>query len=256
MKLHPLAFGLCFVLLIETACGPPPSTGTRSRSNADAGVNGSPDAGPGNDAGAAPAADTGSPVRDAGPPPPPPRDTGPAPCTWPTSNLGNEIGQSLPSHLAWQGLGPGESQERRIGIDEFFDCDGERGIHAVLIITSQYGCSRCTSQADGLTEMLASWRSEGLNILVLTLKLEDPGDQNPASMAAVNHWRDAYGLNTSYVGYDNGYAMVPRSGGGSFGTPLNSIVDPRNMEVIEVIQGYDRSYSALLTLARARAAER
>jgi hypothetical protein len=238
------------------ACGPPPPSGSRGGSRGDTGGNPVVDAGgdPAADSGNGSIEDTGStPAPDAGPPPP--RDTGPAPCAWPTTNLGNEIGQSLPSNLAWQGLGPGETRERRISIDEFFDCDGSEDIHAVLIITSQYGCSRCTSQAAGLNQMLASWRSEGLNILVLTLKIEDPGDQSPASMTAVNHWKDAYGLTTSYVGYDNGYTMVPRSGGGSFGTPLNSIVDPRNMEVIEVIQGYDRSYSALLTLARARAAE-
>ena len=104
--------------------------------------------------------------------------------------------------------------------------------------------------------MLANWREEGLNIQVLTLKIEDPNGQGPASMAAVEHWRDTYNLSTSFVGYDNSYAMVPRSGGGRFGTPLNSIVDPRNMEVIEVIQTFDRSYGSLLNLARRRAAER
>ena len=104
-----------------------------------------------------------------------------------------------------------------------------------------------------MTQILADWRQDGLNIQVLTLKIEDPGDRNPASMTAVNHWRDAYNLTTSYVGYDNGYTMVPRSGGGRFGTPLNSIVDPHNMEVVAIIQGYDRSYAALLNLARRRA---
>jgi hypothetical protein len=75
-------------------------------------------------------------------------------------------------------------------------------------------------------------------------------------MDAVNHWRNAYNLTTSYVGYDNSYTMVPRSGGGRFGTPLSSIIDPRTMEVIDVIQGFDNSYRSLLELARQRAAER
>ncbi len=262
MKRPNLSIFLSLALAMIIACGPPPSTGSRGGSGgnsvADAGGNPVIDAGVGavTDAGNGQVQDTGAiPARDAGPPPP--RDTGPAPCTWPTSNLGNEIGQSLPSNLGWNGLGPGENQERRISIEEFFDCDGSRGIDAVMIITSQYGCSRCTSQASGLTQTLADWRAEeGLNIKVLTLKIENPNGQGPASMDGVNHWRNAYNLGTSYVGYDNSYAMVPRSGGGSFGTPLNSIIDPRNMEVIDVIQTFDRSYRSLLELARRRAAER
>jgi hypothetical protein len=261
----PLTYSRLVVALMITTiigCGPPPPSGSRGGSRGDAGPALSLDAaavdasGAGRrDAGQGQANDTGvHSVPDAGAPPL--RDAGPAPCSWPTRNLGNEIGQSLPSNLAWQGLGPGESRERRISIEEFFDCDGARGIHAVMIVTSQYGCSRCTSQASGLTQMLENWRNEGLNIQVLTLKIENPNNQSPASMDAVNHWRNAYNLTTSYVGYDNSYTMVPRSGGGRFGTPLSSIIDPRTMEVIDVIQGFDNSYRSLLELARQRAAER
>ena len=212
---------LALALVLGAACGP--------SSSGD---------GSGSDAGAAP-------------------DTGPPPCEWPTENMGVAKNQHVPSNLAWQGFGPGETEERSISIEEFYDCHGAAGIHGVLLITSQYGCSRCTSQASGLTEKIAEWADEGLNIQVLTLKLEDSNDTKPASMEGVNHWRDAYGLSSSYLAYDNGYSMVPREGSGGirFGTPLNSVIDPRTMEVVEVIQTFDRSYAALLELARMRAAE-
>jgi hypothetical protein len=171
--------------------------------------------------------------------------------------MGVSKNQFLSSNLAWQGFGPGETEERSISIEEFYDCHGAKGIHAVLLITSQYGCGRCTSQASGLTEKIAEWADEGLNIQVLTLKIEDSDGTKPASIEGVNHWRDEYGLTTSYVGYDNGFSMVPREGGGGvrFGTPINTIIDPRTMEVVEMIQTFDRSYAALLELARMRAAE-
>jgi hypothetical protein len=201
-----------------------------------------------------PSSDNGS-SRDAGAEPAP--DTGPPPCEWPTENMGVATGQHVPSNLAWQGFGPGETEERSISIEEFYDCHGGEGIHGVLVITSQYGCSRCTAEASELTAKIAEWADEGLNIRVLTLKLEDSNGTKPASMEGVNHWRDQYGLTTSFVAYDNGYSMVPRegSGGVSFGTPINSVIDPRTMEVIDVIQTFDRTYASLLELARMRAAE-
>ena len=233
---------LALTVLFLVACGPPtPSSG--GGSSRDTGGAAQPDGGveqPGEDAGT-----TGRP------------DAGAAPCAWPTDNLGVGVGQRVPSELNWQGYGAGDEQERSISIREFFDCDGRQGVHGVLLITSQYGCSRCTSQASGLTQMIESWAQEGLNIKVLTLKIEDSDGSKPASMEGAGHWRDTYGLSNSAVAFDNGYTMIPRTGGGSirFGTPLNSVIDPRTMEVIDVIQTFDRSYGSLLELARRRAAE-
>ena len=42
--------------------------------------------------------------------------------------------------------------------------------------------------------MLANWQRDGLNIKVLTLKIEDSNGTKPASMEGANHWRDAYNL--------------------------------------------------------------
>jgi len=239
MRLRVTTSALSCTLFIMTACGPPASSGG---GNSGSGNGVTQDAGVANaqDAGQAAAPDAGS-----------------VSCNWPTENLGVAPGQHVPSNLAWQGFGPGEDQERNISIEEFFDCDGSRGVHAVLLVTSQYGCSRCTSQASGLTQMIASWAEEGLNIQVLTLKIEDSNGSKPASMEGVNHWRDAYALSTSFVAFDNGYTMIPREGGGGvrFGTPLNSVIDPRTMEVVDVIQTFDRSYASLLEVARRNAAQ-
>lgn len=61
------------------------------------------------------------------------------PCTWPSGPYGVGQGQTLPSNLSWQGYAPGSSSPSTISIQEFFDCDGMKGIDAVLFDTSQYG---------------------------------------------------------------------------------------------------------------------
>ena len=251
MNRQIVLWSITSLTVVMTACGPPTSPNNRRSSESDGGnPPASIDSGQHD-------MDAGFTVQDSGSQVSPRPDTGPPPCAWPEQNLGVGVGQYVPANFAWQGLAPGENQERQISIQEFFDCDGSRNLHAVLLITSQYGCSRCTSQASGLTQMLSNWQLDGLNIKVLTLKIEDSNGTKPASIEGANYWRDAYNLNTSYVGYDNGYTMIPRTGGGSvrFGTPLNSVIDPRTMEVIDVIQTFDRSYGSLLELARRRAAE-
>ena len=167
---------------------------------------------------------------------------------WPTSNLGVASGQHLPSSLSWEGFAPGDAAVRRVSIDEFYDCDGSRGLDALLLITSQYDCSNCDREAAELTSRLAGWAAEGLNIAVVSLKIEDPRGAMPATIEGARIWRDRHGLTTSYVVYDPRFSLVAASG--SFGTPLQTIVNPRTMQVMDYVMGYDPRYTALLRVAR------
>jgi hypothetical protein len=69
---------------------------------------------------------------DMGEPPPPP-------CDYPTGPYGVGTGQTVPPDLAWQGYAPGSDTPTTVSIQDFFDCDGLKGIDAVLIDTSQFG---------------------------------------------------------------------------------------------------------------------
>ncbi len=60
-------------------------------------------------------------------------------CEYPAGPYGVELGDILSPELAWQGLIPHADSIRTIRADNFFDCDGSLGIHALLIDTSQYG---------------------------------------------------------------------------------------------------------------------
>lgn len=66
-------------------------------------------------------------------------EPGPTECEYPAGPYGVAQGQVVPPNLTWQGFAPGSSTAETISIVDFFDCDGSRGIHAVLFDTSQYG---------------------------------------------------------------------------------------------------------------------
>lgn len=61
------------------------------------------------------------------------------PCEYPAGPYGVAQGQTVPPSLSWQGYLPGASSPSTITIDMFFDCDGRKGINAVVVDTSQYG---------------------------------------------------------------------------------------------------------------------
>jgi hypothetical protein len=63
----------------------------------------------------------------------------PTGCEYPAGPYGVAQGQVVPPSLSWQGFAPGSTTAETISIQDFFDCDGSRGIHAVLFDTSQYG---------------------------------------------------------------------------------------------------------------------
>jgi hypothetical protein len=63
----------------------------------------------------------------------------PTNCQYPAGPYGVAQGQTLPPSLSWQGYAPGGSQPVTVTVQDFFDCDGTRGIHAVLFDTAQFG---------------------------------------------------------------------------------------------------------------------
>jgi hypothetical protein len=61
------------------------------------------------------------------------------PCTYPSGPYGVAQGQVVPPTLSWQGYAPGSNTVTTITPEDLFDCDGSKGINAVMVDTSQYG---------------------------------------------------------------------------------------------------------------------
>jgi hypothetical protein len=72
----------------------------------------------------------------------------------------------------------------------------------------------------------------------MTLLLDNPNGGNPTADSA-NTWKNNFGLTSIYVAADPNFSMVP---GSSVGTPQITIVDPRNMQVVLIQEGWGGSY--------------
>jgi hypothetical protein len=64
--------------------------------------------------------------------------TGPA-CLYPDGPYGVSLGKVIPKNLKWQGYLAGGEAQGTLTTEELFDCDGTKGIHAILFDTSQFG---------------------------------------------------------------------------------------------------------------------
>ncbi len=164
---------------------------------------------------------------------------------WPSGPYGVAEGGTVPEGFSWDGYPEQASSPGKIAIKDYFDPDGKKGIDALLIVTSQFNCGPCYEEAQALEGQVASWKQQGYDIRVLTLIIDDPND-GEANIGAAATWKDMFGLTNVAVAADPGYAFVP---GSSVGTPQETVVDPRTMKVVSVIEGYSGAYPELEGIA-------
>jgi hypothetical protein len=119
-------------------------------------------------------------------------------------------------------------------------------LDGLVISTSQYGCYNCDREAMDLPGNQAAWAAEGLDIVAITLMIENPSGGS-ATLEAATVWRDNFGLTGSYVAYDPSYSLIPP--GTSFGTPRRTFINPRTMEILATQEG-GGSYGSMLDYAR------
>lgn len=51
---------------------------------------------------------------------------------------------------SWTGYRPGATEASEIHLTEFYDCEGSKGIDAILITTSKFNCPSCDLEAGEL----------------------------------------------------------------------------------------------------------
>lgn len=202
--------------------GPPPV-----ETDAGGGQAGGSGAG-GGDAASPPSEDAQAPPQiDAGPPPPdaaPEPDAGPEPCVYPSGPYGSTLGSVVPSYATWIGYRPGDGAPKTVTADDFYDCDGSRGIHAVYLDYVAGWCSACQSAAWDLANKAAQWKSHG--VVVVSLIIET-SNYNPASVSTAEWWRDQFDLQDTYVLADPDQQIFS----GDF-LPYEVLVDPRTMKIV------------------------
>jgi hypothetical protein len=164
-------------------------------------------------------------------------------CVYPGGPNGVSQGSIADGSLTWQGYADGANQLSTVTIKDYFDCDGSKGINALLVLTSASWCGACQQEAQEMPATIASWA--GMGIKVLTLMIEDD-NSNPATPPVALAWKNQFGLSNAVVA-DPDFSFAPP---GSVGLPLNVIIDPRTMKIVDTEEGYSGDYTTLTQLAQ------
>jgi hypothetical protein len=170
----------------------------------------------------------------------------PTVCTWPEGPYDVTTNTTVAESHSWEGYAEYGSQPETIGIDSYFDCDGSQEINAILISTHQFYCPACEAEAAYVVSHLEEYEQKGIKVLFLLV--DDPAKQYPPTTAGVLQYKTALDLDGVAVVADPTYAFLP-AGTTSFGTPLETIVDPRTMTVVNTQEGWSGGLGALEALA-------
>jgi hypothetical protein len=175
-------------------------------------------------------------------------------CTYPPAPAtGYGVGQGdvVPPHLHWTGYADGStvtSTPTTIQFDDYYDCDGSKGINAVLVDTSALWCGACQQGAAGLDgEIKASWAALGIKVITLIVNGINPNAA--ATIADVLTWKKMFDLDTSTVVLDAQFTFLPPNTM-TVGLPVEIVLDPRTMKITDDQQGYSGDYTTLTTLAQ------
>jgi predicted small secreted protein len=169
-------------------------------------------------------------------------------CDYPTTGFGNKIGGVIPSTKKWSGYAEHADVVSMINISDFYDCDGSRNINALLIDESAVWCPACQDEASELEGKLTGpWADLGIH--VLTLMVDDAQQGAGATEKTALTWKTKYKLDAGAVGVDSNITFAP-PGQTTIGLPLQILVDPRTMKIIEVQEGFSGDYSSLEALAK------
>jgi len=169
---------------------------------------------------------------------------GASPCDYPEGPYDTSEGSVLPPSLSWVGYAENDASPSTVLLSDFLDCDGSKGIDALLIQTCAGWAGECVASAATMNQKKASWSAA--HIHVLTLLIEDEGG-SPATAADAKAWSDAYSLGWTGVVADPTFSLVPDQS--SVGIPLDLVVDPRTMTVVYVQEGFSGDWPELEALA-------
>lgn len=165
-------------------------------------------------------------------------------CAYPSGPYGVQVGATVQPTLSWQGFPEGQSQATTISIQDYFDCDGTRGVNAILVTQSASWCGACKEHAGQLNGLIAGgWAQKGIHALVLVIENSSGA---PATLATADSWKTAFQPQGWAVGADPGFSFA--SFGGT-GLPLLIVIDPRTMKVVERREGLYSDHYALEQLA-------
>ena len=158
--------------------------------------------------------------------------------TYPDGPYGTGVGKIVNPGLAWKGYLPNQADVSTITPADLYDCDGSKGIDAIVFDVAAQWCAACQSQAANQPQLFTQY--DQLGIHVVTLVVQDASSA-PATTATAQAWKQQYGLTDITVAADPGFSFAPLNQS-SVSLPVTIVVDPRTMKIMQVNQGYVAAY--------------
>jgi hypothetical protein len=156
-------------------------------------------------------------------------------CTYPAGPYGKTMGMVVSPSLTWKGYLPGSTTISTLKSTDLYDCDGTKGINALLVDEAALWCGPCQMEAQSQSPLVQTggkWLTEG--VVWLTLVIQDL-NMAPATVANANTWRIEFKLQQSYVFAD---PLFDFGHSGQNGLPTNILIDPRTMKIVSIVEGY------------------
>jgi hypothetical protein len=144
------------------------------------------------------------------------------------------VGSVVDPSLAWQGYVDDAGTATQVGVADFYDCDGSKGVRALVLDESATWCPDCQREAQTVGPLLATkWESEGAHRV--TLMAQDQLGK-AASLDTALSWRNEYSLTTGAVCADPQWTLKLWGGASSSGNgfPTDVVIDPRTMKIVSI----------------------
>jgi hypothetical protein len=153
-------------------------------------------------------------------------------CVYPAGPYGTNVGDVVDPSLTWQGFVDDSGSATTIRVRDYYDCDGSRGVRALLLDESATWCTDCAKQSSTVAPLVTGkWKDEGVTLVVLMAQ-----DQNDdaATLDTALSWRNEYALTRGAVCADPGWTMKLWGGASASGNafPTDVLVDPRSMKIV------------------------
>jgi hypothetical protein len=150
-------------------------------------------------------------------------------CPYPAGPYGTAVGDVLDPSLAWQAYAPGATTSSTLRISDLHDCDGKKGINAIVFDTSGQWCVACQAEAESIPTWMGGtgpgaghWGALGVNFVTLIIENDA---YEPATIVTAEQWRTMFKLTSIYVAADPNASLPAQA------LPHNLLVDPRTMKI-------------------------
>jgi hypothetical protein len=146
------------------------------------------------------------------------------------------VGDVVDPSLTWQGYVGDSAQPSPVSLRDYYDCDGTRGVRALVLEESATWCGDCAQQASNVAPLASgAWKSDGIALIIL---MAQDQQGNPADTATALSWRNEFALTSSAVCADPTWTMKlwgdASSSSSGNGFPMTALVDPRTMKIVSL----------------------